>query len=351
MRPVLSAVSRRAMGPALLAALPAVAYAQVTQVPAIVQAQASAAADASGTDAAAHASATAHAAPSSVAPGTSSAVLPAAMPPPIVLVSPSAPLDAKEAHGAALARRWQNRRQMPTTGADGVVRYLYGATMPSVVCAPLMVCALELQPGEVVQPPVTLGDSVRWKVMPGMSGDGASRTTLVMIKPTDAGLVTNMVLTTNRRVYSVKLVSTQHQWMPRVAFDYPDDAQSAWGAYQMNASFGAAASTLATGESAANLDFGFRLSGDNPGWKPVRVYTDGLKTFIEFTPAAMRAEAPALVALANDGGWFSKPSSQVVNYRQMGNRFVVDSVLSKAALVSGVGGSETRVTITRESSR
>jgi P-type conjugative transfer protein TrbG len=241
--------------------------------------------------------------------------------------------------------------KMPTTGPDGVVRYLYGATMPSIVCAPLMVCALELQPGEVVQPPVTLGDSVRWKVMPGMSGDGASRTTLVMIKPTDAGLVTNMVLPTNRRVYSVKLVSTQHQWMPRVAFDYPDDTQNAWGAYQMKAAFGAAASALATGESTANLDFGFRLSGDNPGWKPVRVYTDGLKTFIEFAPAAMHAEAPALVALADDGGWFSKPSSQVVNYRQMGNRFVVDSVLSKAALVSGVGGSETRVTITRESSR
>ena len=349
MRPAFSAASLCAAAGALLAALPAVAHAQVTQVPAIVQAQASAAANASGTDTAAHASATAHSAPSSAAPGTSNAVIPAAMPPPIVLVSPSAPLDAKEAHGAALARRWQNRRQMPTTGADGVVRYLYGATMPSVVCAPLMVCALELQPGEVVQPPVTLGDSVRWKVMPGMSGDGTSRTTLVMIKPTDAGLVTNMVLTTNRRVYSIKLVSTQRQWMPRVAFDYPDDAQSAWGAYQMSASFGA--STLATGESAANLDFGFRLSGDNPGWKPVRVYTDGLKTFIEFTPAAMRAEAPALVALASDGGWFSKPSSQVVNYRQLGNRFVVDSVLSKAALVSGVGGSETRVTITRESSR
>lgn len=345
---------KSALGVALLVALPALAHGQVTQVPAIIQAQA-AAASTGPSDASAHASAAATT--NASLPGNAVTVVgtvPPSMPPRIGMVSPSAPLDAKEAHGAALAHRWQSRRQMPVTGEDGTVRYLYGATMPSVVCAPLMVCALELQPGEVVQPPVTLGDSVRWKVMPGMTGDGASRTTLILIKPTDAGLVTNMVLATNRRVYTVKLVSTQRQWMPRVAFNYPDDAQAAWGAYQMNAAFGgggAAASGMAGGESAANLDFGFRLSGDNPGWKPLRVYTDGFKTFIEFTPSAMRAEAPALVALADDGNWFSKPSTQFVNYRQMGSKFVVDSVLSKAALVSGVGGSETRVTITRERSK
>ena len=343
---------KSAFGVAMLVALPAAAHAQVTQVPAIVQAQAAAAAAANAgpSDASAGAAASTHAGQAAAAPGGVGPV-PASMPPHITVVSPSAPLDAKEAHGAALARRWQNRRQMPVTGEDGVVRYLYGATMPSVVCAPLMVCAQELQPGEVVQPPVTLGDNVRWKVMPGMAGDGAMRTTLVLIKPTDAGLVTNMVLSTNRRVYTIKLVSTQKQWMPRVAFNYPDDAQAAWGAYQLNASFGAGATTMATGENAADLDFGFRLSGDSPTWKPVRVYTDGLKTFIEFTPSAMRAEAPTLVALADDGGWLSKPSTQFVNYRQMGNRFVVDSVLSKAALVSGVGSGETRVTITRERSR
>ena len=57
------------------------------------------------------------------------------------------------------------------------------------------------------------------------------------------------------------------------------------------------------------------------------------------------------LALADDGGWFSRPSPQFVNYRQLGNRFVVDSVLSRAALVSGVGSGKTRVTITREAKR
>jgi type IV secretory pathway VirB9-like protein len=59
--------------------------------------------------------------------------------------------------------------------------------------------------------------------------------------------------------------------------------------------------------------------------------------------------APALVALANDGSWFSRPSSQIVNYRVMGNRYVVDAALDRAALISGVGGSQERVVISRGS--
>lgn len=341
---------RQAFGAALLAALPSVVQAQGPQVPAIIRAEAAAAASAGPSDAGASAMAGSRVTLANGASATAGGV-PSTMPPPIALLSPSVQLDAKERQAATLARRWRTRAQMPTPGEDGVVRYLYGATLPSVVCAPLMVCAIELQPGEVVQPPVTLGDSVRWKVMPAVSGDGASRTTHVMVKPTDAGLVTNLVLATNRRVYTIKLVSTQRDWMPRVAFSYPDDMQGQWAAYQQSAAFGSAASTMPIGESAANLDFGFRLSGDDPAWKPIRVYTDGLKTYIEFSPSAMRSEAPALVALADDGGWFSRPSVQFVNYRQLGNRFVVDSVLSRAALVSGVGSSETRVTITREASQ
>jgi type IV secretion system protein VirB9 len=108
------------------------------------------------------------------------------------------------------------------------------------------------------------------------------------------------------------------------------------------------ASTLPTGENVANLDFGFRLSGDEPAWRPLRVYTDGAKTYIQFPRAMAFGAAPALVGLDNDGGWFSSPSEQMVNYRIAGDRYVVDRVLDRAALVSGVGSSQTRVVITRD---
>jgi type IV secretion system protein VirB9 len=38
-----------------------------------------------------------------------------------------------------------------------------------------------------------------------------------------------------------------------------------------------------------------------------------------------------------------------VNYRVMGNRYVVDAALDRAALISGVGGDQQRVVITRGS--
>jgi type IV secretion system protein TrbG len=100
-------------------------------------------------------------------------------------------------------------------------------------------------------------------------------------------------------------------------------------------------------------EFGLRLqlSGDDPSWKPLRVYTDGAKTYIEFPRTISFTSAPALVALDNTGGWFSSGSTQMVNYRMLGNRYVVDRVLDRAELISGVGSGQTRVVITRDATR
>ena len=328
---------KQVIGAALIASLPSLANAQ-TQVPAI--------------QASANASATAAAAGPTDHPGSGKGMpvavgsVPSTMPPPIPLVSSTVvPLNAKERAGVALSRRWANRNEMPRAGEDGYVRFLFGATLPTVVCAPLQVCDLTLQPGEVVNN-VNLGDSVRWKITPSISGSGGTETTHLIIKPTDAGLVSSLDIETNRRTYAVKLVSTQSSWMPLVAFSYPDDAQAQWQAYRQTVAFGAAATTLPTGENIADLQF-LCISGSGPSWSPIRAYTDGAKTYIEFPSSINFQAAPALVALANDGSWFSRPSSQIVNYRVVGNRYVVDAVLDRAALISGVGGDQQRVVIYR----
>jgi type IV secretion system protein TrbG len=329
----------RAMGAILLAAFPSLAHAQ-TQVPAI-QANATAGAAASVTGPVpADQPAGARAAQATANPA------PPTMPPPIPLMSPSrVPLNTKERTAVALSRRWANRGEIPRAGEDGYVRFLFGAALPTVVCAPLRVCNLALQPGEIVNN-LNLGDSVRWKITPSLSGIGATQTTHLIIKATDAGLVSSLDIETDRRTYAVKLVSTQSAWMPLVAFNYPDDAQTQWQAYRQSVGFGSGGTTQPTGANAANLQF-LCVSGDGPSWTPIRAYTDGTKTTIEF-PDAIRSEAaPALVALANDGSWFSSPSTQIVNYRVQGNRYVVDAALDRAALISGVGSDQRRVTIAR----
>jgi hypothetical protein len=134
---------KKAIGIVLLAGLPALAHAQApTQVPAIMQGSADAAvtvtgsATSGGEPAAAKSPAPVNTgAEEAGVPGASKAAgpVPAHMPPSVQLVSPSAPLDAKERHAVILARRWRNRREMPQPGDDGVVRYLFGATLPTVV--------------------------------------------------------------------------------------------------------------------------------------------------------------------------------------------------------------------------
>ncbi|HGC8067011.1 TPA: P-type conjugative transfer protein TrbG [Yersinia enterocolitica] len=269
--------------------------------------------------------------------------------PPLQMLSPdSVKLDAKEAEGLRLATKWKTNPDKPRTGADGSVVYLFGATLPTLVCSPLEVCTIILQPGEVVSDNVHLGDKARWKVSPGTKGGPDGESTLVIIKPTDAGLETNLTIPTDRRVYSIKLVSTQKRWMPFLSFDYPDEMDRMWAAYREKQAKTTYNNTMPTGQNLANLDFGFRIGGDSPSWKPVRVYTDGSKTYIQFASSAFGGEAPALVALGNDGGLFSSPSKKLVNYRPIGDRYVVDKVLDRAALIQGVGSSQIEVTITRE---
>ena len=100
----------------------------------------------------------------------------------------------------------------------------------------------------------------------------------------------------------------------------------------------AQATVLPTGESLDNLDFSYevKVHGHNLDWRPVRVYTNGNKTFIEFPPAVSHGDLPALVAL--DG-----KTDALVNYRFSSDRFVVDKLLRHAALIRGVGSQQQRV--------
>jgi type IV secretion system protein VirB9 len=94
----------------------------------------------------------------------------------------------------------------------------------------------------------------------------------VIIKPTDIGLVTNLVITTDRRAYTIKLVSRREDWMPRVSFFYPDAVQQQWSAYRTQQErLREAADPEPREAGPADLDFAYEISGDSPSWRPVRM--------------------------------------------------------------------------------
>lgn len=266
------------------------------------------------------------------------------------LSGPEAPLSRKERRGVGYGREWAGNRTMPARGEDGGILFVFGATLPTVVCAPLYVCDLALEPGEAVND-LNVGDSVRWQITPATQGSGEGAITHVMIKPTDVGLTTNLVITTNRRAYTIKLLSRAEDWMPRVSFSYPEDSQAQWRAYSVVQQAREEANSAAIGNGAADFHFGYAVSGDSPSWRPVRVFSNGAKTYIEFPRDIGSGDLPTLVALADDGGLFSAPSKQLVNYRFVQGRFEVDKVLHRAALISGVGRDQVSVTIERQETR
>ena len=247
----------------------------------------------------------------------------------------------------------------PVVTADKAVRFVYGASLPVVICAPLQVCDIELQPGEEVRS-VQVGDSVRWSVEPAVTGVAPSEVQHVIVKPADVGLRTSLVVTTNRRTYRMKLASDRSKYMASVSFAYPEDAQARWSelARPREGRPGGRVGTRKRGEqnkpaTAGRTDvlraltFHYELEGDDPPWKPVRVYNDGLQTVIEMPFAMRQTEAPTLLVVRAEGGVFTSDDVVQVNFHTDGTRYIVDMVFDVADLIVGVGSSQQKVRIRR----
>ena len=258
-------------------------------------------------------------------------------------------LTPQEKAAIAIAEKWKSPRAKsiaPVTGPNGSIKFLYGAQQPSIVCAVLQVCDVALQAGEQVNS-INLGDTARWTVEPAVTGSGAGEVQHLIIKPLDVGLETSMVVTTNRRTYHLRLRSHRSQYMPQVAFTYPEEAMAKWEAIKAREGRDRDDRTLPeTREYMGNLSFDYEVSG-SAAWKPVRVYNDGRKTIIQMPSTMAQTEAPALLVVRKDGGVFTDDETVMVNYRVQGDRYIVDSVFDKAILIAGVGSSQDRVTIQR----
>ncbi|MFN7025653.1 MAG: P-type conjugative transfer protein TrbG [Pseudorhizobium sp.] len=243
--------------------------------------------------------------------------------------------DYNGSKGVGLSGQWQDAAAVMTKGPDGQVVYLYGETQPTVICAPLQLCEIQLQAGEAVRD-VLVGDTVRWQVEAASSGSTRGQRVSIIVKPAEAGLKTSMVITTSRRTYHIDLQSQNTRYMARVAFRYQEDIRQQLDALNQQIS---SSIIPDVGVPAESLDFNFSMSG-SARWKPVRIYTDGTKTYIQFPQHLGSGDAPVLYVVS--GG-----QDQIVNYRLNNNMMVVDHLIDRAILVSGVGRRQQKITIIR----
>ena len=89
--------------------------------------------------------------------------------------------------------------------AGGHDRAVWHRRAGELECETLRVCAVELEAGERVVK-TYLGDGERWKVDVQLSQEGGVKP-LVVLKPTECAIETNLIVSTDRRIYDVLVKS------------------------------------------------------------------------------------------------------------------------------------------------
>lgn len=220
-------------------------------------------------------------------------------------------------------------------------RLMFGLnTTPSIICAVFQVCDIALQPGEEVNS-VNAGDTSRWDIQMALSGQDGSSQYHILVKPFDVGLNTTLFIATSKRTYHIRLKSHSTQFMPAVGFIYPEDQQAKIQQLQQEAKRYKEFNELTTGQDINNLNFNYAISGDNPGWKPIRIYNDGVRTYIQMPANMSQGEVPTIL-IVRDG------EDTLVNYRLENDRFIVDTIFDKAILITGVGRHQSKVVIKKQ---
>lgn len=220
-----------------------------------------------------------------------------------------------------------------------------GGALYQVYTAVGQITDIALQPGETLvgAGPVAAGDTVRWIIGDTISGADTTQQVHILIKPTRADLMTNLVINTNLRTYHMELRSTERTYMASVSWQYPQDQLIALRRQNAQAQ---AQQPVATGVDLANINFRYAIEGDRAPWRPLRAYDDGRQVFIEFPRGIGQGEMPPLFVVGPEGN-----TSELVNYRVRGNYMIVDRLFAAAELRLGVDRNQKRVRIVRTDGR
>ncbi|MFI4976597.1 MAG: P-type conjugative transfer protein TrbG [Caulobacterales bacterium] len=194
--------------------------------------------------------------------------------------------------------------------------------------SPRFLTAITLRPGEKLISKAA-GDTVRWVLGETVEGAGATEQVIVFVKPIRGDLRTNIILTTDQRTYLLEAVSHDgDSYTSVVSWNYPQEEMREQLAARAAAEQSAVAAT-----SVENLNFSYKVepvhARHGPRWQPLRVFDDGLKTYIQFPPNLASSEAPPLFLIG------PHDQAELVNYRLMGGYYVVDRLIDVAELRLG----------------
>ncbi|SEI11208.1 type IV secretion system protein VirB9 [Paracoccus alkenifer] len=197
------------------------------------------------------------------------------------------------------------------------------------------ITTIALEPGESLTGagPIAAGDTARWIIGDTESGSGANRRVHVLVKPTRPDISTNLVITTDLRIYMIELRAREALYMPAVAWAYPAPPP---GQRQT-----VPAAPIIPAEAARNYRYGLQVPGSSPPWRPVSVFDDGRRVYVVFPRGIVQGEMPPIFVLGADG------EPQIVNSRIHQNVLIVDRLFGAAELRLGSGDRQQVVGIVR----
>lgn len=238
----------------------------------------------------------------------------------------------------AQAKRWQSgEKAKALMSSDGKVVFPFGQAMPKLTCSPSRACDIEMEPGETPRK-VVLGDSANWTWDGADSIEKGKTVNHVVVQPKDSDLESNVIITTDRRTYHIKLYApkTEGVYLNRIGFYYPEQLVSTWEdkmgrAAEVKAK-DEASNVMPAAVSPDKMAFDYRIEGDAE-FRPVRVFNDGERVYITMPEDIRHSEYPTLSLIDEKG------KAMVVDYRRTVDEkngtihYVVDKLFNKAELI------------------
>lgn len=196
-----------------------------------------------------------------------------------------------------------------------------------VYTKPGRITDIALEPGEKLAS-IAGGDTQRWSISESQSGADDVITKHIFVKPQQDELSSNLVLTTDRRVYHIELHSRPDvPYQAVVAWNFPRSLLIASWSQDSTSSKKSKPETPLSGLAKQQFNFSYHfVTSAKPKWMPRRVFDDGHKTYIEFPVGMQDIEAPALWGLSKS------KEPEVINYRRYQNFYIIDHLIDLAEI-------------------
>lgn len=245
----------------------------------------------------------------------------------------------------------------PILKQDGVVRFPYGEYQPVVTCQPLNLCDVELQAGEDVQG-IVIGDSQRWNegdsgIPLVYSGVAGNLTPHLVLKPSQGGLDTTLMVTTSKRTYMIRIKSALNGYVARVGFYYPAEMIQKFTDNKAKLKNGETEQTLSVNPDVkiplidlSKVNYAYTVSGDDYVWKPTQIFDDGVSVYIQLPDSVNSRSLPGLCVLVD--GDDSETKCEMVNFRFNDHFYIVDKLFNQARLINGYGDYMQIITLKRK---